>query len=757
MSIRKVREVGKVLAGLKNVRAIRPKVSHSSLTKSTVILTILIIAFCVRLLPIRWGYYLSEFDPHYQYRQTKYIVENGLFGENGWISWHDYMSWYPWGNEIPYHSYPGLPVTAAALYLVLEALGVPLVPNPSLDPLLSDPVYNLCVIFPAIMGTVTCLAMYFLGRDLDGEAVGMLAALFLALDAAYIGRTTLGFFDDETVGIFGILIFSLFFLRSIDLKRPLKLGLLYAIAAGLSLGYLSVSWGASKYPIVMTALFALVLLIAGRYSLRLLLSYGVTFLLALSIAASIPYLGIGFLLGVEILPVYGVCFFLVVAEVSRRTKVLGRKLIYMAILCALAGAAVFFLWSRGMISGLEVKFWSVLNPFVRFENPLVESVAEHRPSAWGTFYYNFGLGVFFVPVGLFFATTMATNPSLFMVIYGLTSVFFASSMIRLNIIVSPVVSLLWALGLVRVLRPFILSLRETPQTSRRKTRFRRVLGRETAGAVLIMTLILFALTYVIGTDFVAGPNAQGPRVFIQAFSPTTIAAAGMSVEPSGGAVRDWIDTLIWMRENLPPSPERPGEPGTVVASWWDYGYWITAIANRTTLADNGTWNWTQIEQIGRMFMSNETGAIDILREYNVTHVVVFATFYPVDPSYVRVMRPLAGGDEGKWQWMARIPGLDDQDFGNLTLGWDHVDLNNNGQAFDSYGYEEQGEVLANSKGQNSTLFRLMYYGRDVTLMGYSQIQLEHFEEAYFSQKAGTPTPAPGTQAVPLVCVYKVNY
>ncbi len=107
--------------------------------------------------------------------------------------------------------------------------------------------------------------------------------------------------------------------------------------------------------------------------------------------------------------------------------------------------------------------------------------------------------------------------------------------------------------------------------------------------------------------------------------------------------------------------------------------------------------------------------------------------------------------------MAKIPGLDDRDFGNLTLGWDHVDLNENGQAFDANGLEEQGEVLVNSRGQNSTLFKLMYYGRDVTLAGYSAIQLEYFEEAYFSQKAGSPKPAPGTQAIPLVCVYEVNY
>jgi len=734
-------KIADIVARLRKVQALRPKFSHPSLVKTALILVVLVIAFAVRLLPIRWGYYLSEFDPHYQYRQTKYIIENGLLGDKGWVSWHDYMSWYPWGNKVSRTTYLGLPLTAAALYFVLSGLGVPLVANPSLDPLLSDPVYNLSVIFPAIMGTVTCLVIYFLGKDLGGDAVGMFATLFLALDASYIGRTSLGFFDDETVGIFGILIFVLFFLRSIDVNKPMKAGLLYAIAAGLSLGYLCASWGASRYPVVMTALFALVLLVSGRYSLRLLLSYVVTFALALLIAVSVPYLGTRFIFETEILSVYGVLFLLLIAEVNRRAKTPRSRLLSVSILLLLAAALFALLWSTGMIRGLETKFLSVINPFVRFESPIVESVAEHRPSAWGTFYHNFGIGIFFVPVGLFFASIAATNPGIFMIIFGLTSIFFASSMIRLNIIMSPVVSLLWALGLVRLLRPFILSLKEAPQAPRQKARFRGVLGRETAAGILVMMFILLTLTFVVGTDFVAGPLAQGPRVYSQAFSPTTIASSSMSAKPSATS-RDWIDTLIWMRENLPLSPP---DGSTVVASWWDYGYWITTIANRTTLADNGTWNWTQIQQIGRMFMSNETEAIKILRRYNVTHVLVFTTFD------TQGRLAMAGGDEGKWEWMAKIPGLDPKPFGNYTLGLDWIDVNRNGQI------DSSDTAVANKLGENTTLYRLMAYGRDMTMSGYSTIRLQYFEEAHFSRQPGSREPAPGTSYIPLVCVYEVNY
>ena len=35
-----------------------------------------------------------------------------------------------------------------------------------------------------------------------------------------------------------------------------------------------------------------------------------------------------------------------------------------------------------------------------------------------------------------------------------------------------------------------------------------------------------------------------------------------------------------------------------VMSWWDYGYQITAMANRTIIVDNNTWNNTHISRFG---------------------------------------------------------------------------------------------------------------------------------------------------------------
>jgi dolichyl-diphosphooligosaccharide---protein glycosyltransferase len=57
---------------------------------------------------------------------------------------------------------------------------------------------------------------------------------------------------------------------------------------------------------------------------------------------------------------------------------------------------------------------------------------------------------------------------------------------------------------------------------------------------------------------------------------------------------DWINSLDWMSNNTPKD--------AVIAAWCDYGYWITVLANRTTLADNATVNETRVATIAQMFM-----------------------------------------------------------------------------------------------------------------------------------------------------------
>ena len=742
--IRKVLSRENVSNAFTRLGGLRVKVSHAALLELSLLFLILMLAFTVRLLPMRWGYDISEFDPYYQYRLTKDIVQNGYLH---WTTWQDTMSWWPWGRDVAFTSFPGLPLAAATLYNIFNALGVPMVPANAVGPLASDPIYNFVVIFPVIMASLTCLTIFFLGKDIGGKEVGLFAAFFLALNGSFIGRTSLGFFDDETVGILSIILYSLFFLRAIEKERPMKSSLVYSAAAGLSLGYLFTAWGASRYPVGLTLVFVVVLLVLRRYSSRLLVAYATTYAIALLIAINVPHLlGYRFLLETTNLAVYGVFALLCAFEINLHLGTTRRKSLFALGIIAVGITAFVALYATGNIQPLAGRYESILNPFERLTNPIVVSVQEHRPAAWGTLYYDLGIGILFIPVGFYFATQNPTNRNIYLILFGLTAIYFASAFVRLTLILAPALCLLWALALVRVLRPFITLLREKPVTFKTRMRIGGHVGREFSAAFLILIFLLLTLTFVFPSTESRIRGESLPRVLEQAYVPVTISAASLPVKPDQ-TVPDWFDALNWMRYNLPSD--------AVVASWWDYGYWITAIADRRSLVDNSTFNTTQIEQVGLMFMSNETGAVKVLDNFNalgtsrgysgkVDYVVAFFTF---DSSG----NDVGYGEESKWRWMANIAFKDlnaHQSYGNFSLGKDWSDTNSDGQA-------AADELVDNPLGQNTTLYKMMQWGKTQRVSSITANEPLHFELIYWSQQdSSSVTTVSGINA--LVTVWKVR-
>jgi len=51
---------------------------------------------------------------------------------------------------------------------------------------------------------------------------------------------------------------------------------------------------------------------------------------------------------------------------------------------------------------------------------------------------------------------------------------------------------------------------------------------------------------------------------------------------------DWLQALSWISQNTPANAK--------IISWWDYGYWISVMGNRTTFIDNGTLNSTRMAE-----------------------------------------------------------------------------------------------------------------------------------------------------------------
>ena len=99
---------------------------------------------------------------------------------------------------------------------------------------------------------------------------------------------------------------------------------------------------------------------------------------------------------------------------------------------------------------------------------------------------------------------------------------------------------------------------------------------------------------------------------------------------------DFREAYYWLSQNT--------EDKARVMSWWDYGYQIAGMANRTTLVDNNTWNNSHIALVGKAMSSTEKDAYEIMQSLDVDYVLVI---------FGGVIG-YSGDDINKFLWMVRI-------------------------------------------------------------------------------------------------------
>ncbi|MCL4429294.1 MAG: glycosyltransferase family 39 protein [Chloroflexi bacterium] len=733
---------------------LRIQVSHGSIIAFAALVMILFVAFTVRILPLRWENLsggtalLNEFDPYYQFSITQHMVNNGLLSPYWPTHWINLQKWYPDGIDMA-TSLPALPMTAAVLFQVVSLFGA------KID------LMTFTSILPAVIAVVSCLVLYFIGKDMGGKAVGLFAALFLALAPSFLQRSSLGFFDTEVPGVLGLVLFIFLFLRSVDSNRSLRASLMYSLGAGGALAYFISGWGAAYYLIALSVLFVFVMVLLKRYSQRLLINYSITFGLALFIGTKVPYISLGYLSSAAILPVAAVFIVLVVAEILRNNISMKTKLtLALVSLVGIVGGFI-ALAATGLMGSITGKFITVLNPFIRAASPLVDSVAEQKISAWGNLYLEFGIAILFFLVGLYFVLKNPTNRNVFLLLFAVTGLYFAASMVRLLVLFAPVFAIIAGIGIISVLKPFFNLLQEAPRAlAKSKRRMARVSKEYSGVAVFVIFMILV-------TNLAFSPQTGGmPKAIGQAYVPTAISASSL---PIGGAslnapVSAWLDAVHWLQNNVRSTD--------AVVMWWDYGNWLADLGNVTSLADNTTFNSTQIENVGFIFMANENQSMAMLSNYGQSRVKYIAVFEVLQISQASsgssyIASPAGYGDEGKWVWMARISGqaktrLINEGYMNPATAWkDETQFGASNP--------QTGKWEWNDQGLNSTVFELLNYAEvdyanTITTATNNQITVSpdqttttptYFQKAYFAGINTNPGQYGGL--IPIIAIYKIDW
>ena len=278
------------------------------------------------------------------------------------------------------------------------------------------------------------------------------------------------------------------------------------------------------------------------------------------------------------------------------------------------------------------RYLNALNPFLSSSNPLVDSVAEHATPTIAQSYLFHSVLLIFAGLGAWFILSkksfqskiiIKNDSKIFILILGITGIYVSSSFIRLEVFAS--ISLI-------VLASIALSILT-------KEIFKISLSKKKSYSLKISYVLIIFILFTIPLFVPANSN----WVNVVDIPPTIL--NGATNHP---ASNDWLDALEWIKLNTPEN--------AVVASWWDYGYWIQSLSERATLADNSTLHSYIIQNIARMLLSTPDEGWNMLQDMNADYVVVFVAGDRIDAKYdnEQLYYLAHGGDESKTPWFVRI-------------------------------------------------------------------------------------------------------
>ncbi|KAG6526407.1 dolichyl-diphosphooligosaccharide--protein glycosyltransferase subunit STT3B-like [Zingiber officinale] len=593
---------------------------------------IYVLAFAVRLFSVlRYESMIHEFDPYFNYRTTLFLTRNGFY--EFW-NWFDSESWYPLGRIIGGTLYPGLMVTAALIYRVLRFLTF------------AVHIREVCVLTAPFFASNTTIVAYFFGKEIWDSGAGLVAAALIAICPGYISRSVAGSYDNEGVAIFALLFTFYLFVKAVNTGS-----LAWALASAFGYFYMVSAWGGYVFIINLIPLYVLVLLVTGRYSMRLYVAYNCMYILGMLLAMQIRFVGFQHVQSGEHMAAMGVFFLLQVFYFLDWVKyMLNDKQLFQSFLritltfaISVGALALGIGTASGYISPWTGRFYSLLDPtYAKDHIPIIASVSEHQPTAWSSFMFDFHILLFLFPAGLYFCFKRLSDATIFIVMYGLTSMYFAGVMVRLILVAAPAVCLISAIAIsatVKNLTSLIRTKGKAPLAVSGKGSSSLKASAKASADQSLPFQHNCAIALLVGAFYLLSRYAiHCTWVTSEAYSSPSIVLAARGAHGGRVIFDDYREAYYWLRQNTPADAK--------VMSWWDYGYQITAMGNRTVIVDNNTWNNTHIATVGRAMSSYEPEAYEIMQSLDVDYVlVVFGglTGYSSD-------------DINKFLWMVRIGG-----------------------------------------------------------------------------------------------------
>ena len=611
------------------------------------IIGILILSFSISLMLrsqiLDYGSELHEFDPFFNFRATEFLVNNGLLE---YLDWHDVLSWYPNGRDVSATSQIMLHLTAATTYQIFAD---------NID------LYDFTILFPGIVGALTTIIIFALVRVVGGTTAGLFSSLLFAISVPIILRGSMGWFKSEPLGIFYGLFGLYLFLSGIKSNNK-KISISKLIGGGFFLAFGLASWGGTQFFIIPIGVFIFALPFL-RKDLRFLI-WGVPIFVAslLLTTAIFERPGIGFVLGMGGFSLILPTIFLIICSYIQKfnnSKNQTRNYLILLISIVVIGSSVMIINTENhFLPSPSFRYLNAINPFLTTTNPLVDSVAEHSTTTIHESFFMHSVLMIFAGLGVWiifnklkselfqvFPKHLITfwiifnklksesskdfprDLMVFSLILGLTGVYVGSAFVRLELFTSISLIFLSSIGLSIIIKE-IFNYKKQFYPIRNK-----IIKISYVGGILILMILPLVFP---ATNWVSAIDG-----------PATILNGGSMYKV---VTNDWKESLEWIKLNTPSD--------SIILSWWDYGYWITTISERTTVVDNATIDSKQIQKVANILLSSPDDAWNMLQETGSDYVMIFVAgqkFQTTDENLLFLLE--GGGDESKKMWFMKIAGV----------------------------------------------------------------------------------------------------
>ena len=569
--------------------------------------------------PADYGFELNEFDPFFNFRATKFIVDNGYVE---YFAWHDDKSWYPDGRNVSATSQVMLHITTAALY---QSFGM------------GQSLYDFTILFPVIIGSLTTIVIFALVRVLGGTTAGLLASLFFAVSMPVIIRGMVGWFKSEPLGLFYGFLGVYLFLSGIKSDNG-KVSFFKLIAGGVFVSLGISSWGGTQFFVILLVLFFLGIPFLRKDKKFITWALPVFVSALLLTIAMFERPGVGFVLGYGGLGLIGSTVFVLSFFQIQKIKV-KNNIRYGFLL--LGGFVLIGISSivTNAVSLPSFRYLNAVNPFLSSDNTIVQSVAEHSSVTMEQLFPSLSVLMIFSGIGVWLLFHIKENQNfhikndmiLFALIIGFVGIYISSAFIRLEIFGSIAVIVLASIGVSLLISNVLKKHSKNSLSSIAKFSF----------VAVIIVLLTIPVALPVNANWINVVKI-----------PPTILHGGTHFNIT---TNDWGDALEWIKGNT--------EHDAVIAAWWDYGYWITAIGDRTTLIDNATINQSQIKKVAKIFLSTPDDAWKQLTDMEVDYVLVYIAAQKLSNDIYSPFYALGGGgDEDKKYWLLRIAEMPLQEY-----------------------------------------------------------------------------------------------